>query len=222
MNDSLSRSVLAEFIGAFVLVFVGAAAVTVAPEQGVVVAALAHGLALVSIIYSYGHISGAHVNPAVTVGLLIGGKIDIAKAVGYIIAQFLGGIVAAIVVSLVVPAGTNLGQTTGLLTVTSPWQAALFEGVMTFLLVSAVYQAAAFEKAGIIAGIAIGFTLAACILAGGVYTGASLNPARTLGPAIMAGDLSYILPYFVGIFGGGIIAGLVQTFLFGDTARVKA
>ena len=94
MNDETLRSGLAELIGTFILVFVGGFAV--ASAQGVVVAALAHGLILVGIIYMYGHISGAHVNPAVTAGLLVGGKIDITKAVLYWVAQFAGGIIAAV------------------------------------------------------------------------------------------------------------------------------
>ncbi len=85
---------------------------------------------------------------------------------------------------------------------------------MTFFLVSTVFQAAAFGKAGNLAGVAIGLTLGASILAGGTYTGASLNPARTLGPALIAGHLDYLIPYLIGIFAGGIVAGLVQANLF--------
>jgi MIP family channel proteins len=212
MNDETLRSGLAELIGTFILVFVGGFAV--ASAQGVVVAALAHGLILVAIIYMYGHISGAHVNPAVTAGLLAGGKIDIMKAVVYWIAQFAGAIIAAVVLNILVPGAAAGGQTTGSLTTSAPWSAALFEAIMTFFLVSTVYQAAVYGKAGNVAGIAIGFTLAGSILAGGTYTGGSLNPARTLGPALVAGDLNYIVPYLVGIFAGGIIAGLVQSIVF--------
>jgi len=96
------------------------------------------------------------------------------------------------------------------------WGAAIFELVMTFFLVSTIYQTAVFGKGGNMAGLAIGLTLAGSILAGGTYTGASLNPARTVGPALVAGDLSYVLPYFVGIFGGGILAGLLHTYVLGD------
>ncbi|MBL8163774.1 MAG: aquaporin [Anaerolineae bacterium] len=214
MNNALLKSSLAELIGTFVLTFVGGFAVTVAgqPENGVVVPALAHGLILCTLIYTYGHISGAHVNPAVTAGLLVGGQIKIDKAVAYWVAQFVGAIIAAVVLNALVP-GTNVGQTTGSLTASAPWTAAAFEAILTFFLVSAVYQAAAYGKAGSMAGVAIGLTLTASILAGGVYTGASLNPARTFGPALIAGDLSYVLPYLVGIFAGGIIAGLVQTYI---------
>lgn len=215
MNNELVKASLAELIGTFILTFVGGFAVTIAgqPENGVVVPALAHGLALLSIVYTYGHISGAHVNPAVTAGLLVGGKIRIDRAIFYWVAQFVGAIIAAALLNALV-SGTNVGQTTGSLTATAPWTAALFEAVLTFFLVSTVYQAAVYEKAGNMAGLAIGLTLAMSILAGGVYTGASLNPARTLGPALVAADFSYILPYFVGIFGGGIIAGLLQAYLF--------
>lgn len=211
MDDKLIKASLAELVGTFILVFVGGFAV--ASAQGVVAAALAHGIILVSIIYTYGHISGAHVNPAVTAGLLVGNQIKLDRAVYYWVAQFVGAVVAAVVLNVIVP-GTNVGQTTGSLTTASVWAAALFEAVMTFFLVSAVYQAAAFGKAGNLASVAIGFTLAGSILAGGTFTGASLNPARTFGPALIAGDLSYVLPYFVGIFAGGVIAGLVQTYLF--------
>lgn len=212
MNDNFMKAALAELIGTFVLVFVGAFAV--ASGQGVVTAALAHGLILVAIIYMYGHVSGAHVNPAVTAGLLVGGKIDLMKAIYYWVAQFVGAIIAAVVLNMIVSGAATGGQTTGSLTVSAPWSAALFEAVMTFFLVSTVYQAAVYGKAGNIAGVAIGLTLAASILAGGTYTGASLNPARTLGPALVAGDLSYAVPYLIGIFAGGIIAGLVHSMVF--------
>lgn len=217
MNSKLLSSLIAELLGTFTLVFVGAAAVTVAGSAGgVPVAALAHGLILVGLIYAYGHISGGHFNPAVTAGLLVGGHIDAVKAALYIVAQLVGGIIAALLLSAFITTETGLGQTTGSLTGSAVWTAAAFEAVLTFFLVSTIYQAAVYGKAGNLAPVAIGFTLAGSILAGGVYTGASLNPARTLGPALIAGDLSYLLPYFVGIFAGGIIAGLVHTFLLKD------
>lgn len=225
MNDDLKRELLAELIGTFVLVFVGSAAVLVAPIFGVVVPAFAHGLILLALIYTYGHISGAQVNPAVTLGLAAGGQQDWTKSAYYIVAQFVGGIIAAAVLALVFPQDNaavaaflgdnayNFGQTTGFLTGDSVWTAAVYEAILTFFLVSAVFQAAAYGRAGQLAGVAIGFTLAASILAGGPATGASLNPARTLGPALIAGDTSYLLPYLVGIFGGGIIAGLLQGYV---------
>lgn len=222
MDENLLRESLAELIGTFVLVFVGSAAVLVAPIFGVVVPALAHGLVLCGLIYTYGHISGAQVNPAVTLGLTVCGKQDATRSAYYIAAQFIGGIIAALALVSVFPqdnAGVaaflgensyNFGQTTGFLTEGSVWTAAVYEAILTFFLVSAVIQAAGFGRAGKLAGVAIGFTLAASILAGGPATGASLNPSRTVGPALVAGNTAYLVPYLVGIFGGGIIAGLVQ------------
>jgi len=211
MNNANMKASLAELVGTFILVFIGGAAV--ASAQGVVTAGLAHGLALLFIVYTYGHISGAHVNPAVTLGLLVGRQIDLMKAALYWVAQFVGAILAALLLNVLLGGG-SLGETTGSLTESSPLLAALFEAVMTFFLVSTVYQAAVYGKAGNLAGVAIGLTLGASILAGGTYTGASLNPARTLGPALVSGHLGYILPYFVGIFAGGALAGLAHTYLF--------
>ena len=225
MNDNLQRELLAELIGTFVLVFVGSAAVLVAPVFGVVVPALAHGLILVALIYTYGHISGAQVNPAVTLGLAVGGKQDWTKSAYYIVAQFIGGIIAALVLASVFPQDNaavagflgdnayNFGQTTGFLTADSVWTAAVYEAILTFFLVSAVFQAAAYGRAGNLAGVGIGLTLAASIFAGGPATGASLNPSRTLGPALVAGDTSYLVPYLIGIFGGGIVGGLVHGYV---------
>src|SRR5688572_19623129 len=139
MDRDTLRAGLAELVGTFTLVFIGGAAV--ASGQGVAVAALAHGLALVAIIYLYGAHSGAHVNPAVTLALLIGRKIEIVKAVVYWIAQFVGAILAALVVNALIG---DPGETTGSLTASNVWLAAGLEVVMVFLLVSAVYQAAVY------------------------------------------------------------------------------
>ena len=233
MDNDLMRESLAELIGTFVLVFVGAAAVLVAPIFGLVVPALAHGLILCALIYTYGHISGAQVNPAVSLGLTVAGQQSATKSAYYIVAQFIGGIIAALALAAVFPqdnAGVaaflgenayNFGQTKGFLTDASVWTAAVYEAILTFFLVSAVIQAAAFGKAGKLAGVAIGFTLAASILAGGPATGASLNPARTLGPALVAGDTAYLLPYLIGIFGGGIIGGLVHGFVLNSDEEAQ-
>jgi glycerol uptake facilitator-like aquaporin len=211
MKNETIKAALAEAFGTFDLVFIGGFAV--ASAQGVGVAALAHGLIVAGIIYMWGHFSGAHVNPAVTAGLLVGGQIKLNRAVLYWVAQFAGAIVAAALLNIIVP-GTNIGQTTGSLTENSVWAAALLEALLTFVLVTVVYQAAVYGKAGNLAGVAIGFTLTALILAGGTYTGAALNPARLAGPALVAGDFSYLIPYLVGIFGGAAAAGLTNTYIF--------
>lgn len=137
MSNDLLRPTIAELIGTFTLVFVGGAAV--ASGQGVVAAALAHGLILVGIIFVYGHLSGAHVNPAITAGLLVGRQITLKRAISYWIAQFIGAIAAAVLLNVIIPDGAKLAQTTGSLTASSVWSAALFEAMMTFFFVSAVY-----------------------------------------------------------------------------------
>jgi glycerol uptake facilitator-like aquaporin len=110
MDNRLIRDGIAELIGTFMLVLVGAGAV-VASQGNVVAAALAHGLILIAIISTYGHLSGAHVNPAVTLALLVGRQIVITRAVVYWVAQFAGGILAALVLRAVLPTANNLGQT---------------------------------------------------------------------------------------------------------------
>jgi MIP family channel proteins len=220
------KELLAELLGTFTLCFIGIGAVIVAPQFGVVVPALGHGLILVGLIFAYGHISGAHFNPAVTFGLLVGQKITPMKAGAYMVAQFIGGILAAyLVVGLVGgAAGTavtaflggaefNYGQTSGFLTASNVWQAAAIEAVLVFFLLSAVYQGAVYGKAGNLAPVAIGLTLAACIFATGALTGGSVNPARTFGAALVAGNFNYVLPYFIGMFAGGAIAGGVHGYI---------
>jgi MIP family channel proteins len=216
MSSPLNRDSIAEFIGTFMLVFVGAGAVIA--TRDVVAVALAHGLMLAVIVYTFGHFSGAHVNPAVTLGLLVGGKVNTMRAIRYWVAQFAGGIAAAILLWIVIPEATrgNLGATVPVGEVTN-LQALIIEFVLTFFLVSTVYQAAVYGKAEHMAGLAIGLTLAVGILMGGALTGASLNPARTVGPAVVAGEFDAILFYLVGIFGGGAVAGFLHSTFFKPT-----
>lgn len=207
--DSSTKSYLAELLGTFTLVFIGGLTVTVAGAQGLIIPALGHGLILVVIAFVYGGISGAHVNPAITISLLIGGKIDAVKAGIYIVMQVIGALLAAILINAVLP-GLGAGQATGNLTASNLTGAGILEFFFTFLLATTVWQTAAHGRAGNLAPIAIGLTLAACILAGGVYSGASLNPARSLGPAIIGGDLSYIPVYIIAQILGGALAAVVN------------
>ncbi len=216
--DTSMKSYLAELLGTFTLVFLGGlsvVAVTLAPFSAggnVVIPALAHGLALLAIAFVYGGISGAHVNPAITISLLLGGKIDAVKGGVYIVMQVIGALIAAVVIEAILPDG-NAGQATGGITSSNLMGAGLLEFFFTFLLATTVWQTAAHGRAGNLAPIAIGLTLAACILAGGVFSGASLNPARTLGPAIVGGDLSYVPVYIVAQILGGIAGWLVNGML---------
>lgn len=202
---------IAELIGTFALVFVGAA--TGLYQEGLLAVALAHGLTLAVFAYAFGHISGAHVNPAVTFGLALNGTVKWSDAVVYWVAQFAGALLAAFflrtIVGLVNANAFKGAQTTGILTEQFPYYALVVELVLTFFLVNTVLQTAVAGKGGPLAGLAIGTSLSISILAGGPLTGASLNPARTFGPAVAAGaaanGMMYLI-YFVGPFLGAALA----------------
>jgi aquaporin Z len=224
MNNSLLKAALAEFIGTFALIFVGGAVVSAAIVNGwdVIAPALGHGLIIAGTVFAFGHVSGGNFNPAVTLALLVGGKMQIDRAVIYWIAQFVGAIIAAFILRGVLPADVPMGETTGTLTASAVWTAAVIEAILTFLFVTVIFQVAVHGKAGILAPLAIGLTLTALITAGGAFTGASLNPARTLGPALAAGNLDYLLPYFIGIFGGGALAGAFGAFVMSPGLEPEA
>ena len=207
-----SKVFVAEFIGTFALVFFGAgAAVAHAAPLGV---ALAHGLTLAVMVYVFGSISGTHINPAVTFGLALNKTIQWAEAWTYWGAQFAGAIVAAFVLD---QAGDiDHAFTTGTLTTHNPLAAAGIEAVLTFFLVNTILHTAVAGKAGKFAGWAIGTTLTVAILGGGWMTGASLNPARTFGPALfgpsVADPYTYLI-YFAGPLLGAAVAVMVYRFL---------
>ena len=202
---------VAELIGTFALVFVGSAIGLY--DAGLLAVALAQGLTLAVFTYVFGHISGTHINPAVTFGLALNGTVSWAEAAVYWVAQFAGGVLAAFVlnslVGLVNAEAFAGAQTTGVLTENFPYYAVGVEALLTFFLVTTVLHTAVAGKAGPMAGWAIGTTLAIAILAGGPLTGASLNPARTFGPAAVAGtarDGMLYLVYFLGPLLGSAIA----------------
>ena len=212
-----SKVFLAEFIGTFALVFVGMSAGIV--NAGLVGIALAHGFTLAVFAYAYGHISGTHVNPAVTFGLALNGTIKWGQAVFYWIAQFAGAILAAFLLKTILAdlGGTiEAGAAVGALTEQAPIWAMVMEAVLTFFLVNTILHTAVAGKGGRFAGWAIGTTLAFAILAGGPFTGASLNPARTFGPAIFSvPDITNIYTYVIYLFGpliGSTFAVLVYNF----------
>jgi len=215
-----------EFLGTFALVFVGAAAGIY--SESILAVALAHGLTLAVIVYTFGYISGAHINPAVTLGLAANGTIKWQDAVVYWAAQFAGASLAAFALrTLFTPLQADLinsTATTGVLIAKNlPYHALAVEAILTFLLVNTVLHTAVYGKAGPFAGWAIGTTLMIAILAGGPLTGASLNPARSFGPAIFTSVIkpgtpdyqNYLLYliYFIGPFFGSILAVSLYQFL---------
>ena len=222
MYHRLSTSLLAEFIGTFALIFIGAGAGALG-IGGLVGVAFAHGLVVLGFAYAYGHISGTHINPAVTLGVWAAGKIDAARAFSYIVFQIAGGIVGALVLRWVLGGtATGLGRTAlasglqvGDATITiTPAIGLVLEMILTFFLVNAVMNAGISGKATIPGGLAIGLTLTFCILMGGPLTGASLNPARSIGPAVATGNFDNLWVYLVGPALGGVLAGVLYKTVF--------
>lgn len=222
MENKLSTALVAELIGTFALVFIGAGAGALG-FGGLVGVALAHGLVVLAFAYAYGHISGTHVNPAITVGLLAAGKVSVSRALSYIFFQCLGGIAGALALAWVLGGtGTGLGATKlaqgldvgGQTINVSPGAGLFVELVLTFFLANTVMNAAVSGRAGNLAGVAIGLTLTFCILMGGPLTGASLNPARTLGPALVTGDFIHFWVYLLGPVLGAVSAGLLYKHVY--------
>lgn len=213
------RAPVAEFIGTFFLCFAGIGAIlsntpAVGGGLGIVGIALAHGLALSIGVATFGGVSGAHFNPAVTIGMFVTKRIAAASAVVYIVAQLLGATVAAAVCKATFPvdaiAAANLGIPLPAAWAT-PGVVVGLEFVMTFLLMTAIFGAAVDErgKAVKIGGFAIGLAVTFDILAGGAVTGASMNPARSFGPALVQGYWAWHLYYWIAPIAGAVVAAVV-------------
>ncbi len=209
------KALIAEFIGTFALIFVGVGAIAsnyiIGGQSGLVGIALAHGLTIAVMVSATAAISGGHFNPAVTIGLFVAQKIDAINTFGYVIAQCLGAIFAAFLIKLCMPhdalmavgmgtpaLGANISASMGLLT----------EIILTFFLVFVVYGTAVDKRAPKVGGLFIGLTVALDILIGGPITGAAMNPARHLGPALLGGGLQNLWIYWVGPIVGGILAAV--------------
>ena len=204
----MSQKLIAELIGTFTLIFIGAGTGAIG-AGGVVGIAFAHGLVVLAFAYAYGDISGTHINPAVTIGLWAGKQIDAITAVAYIVVQLIGGILGAFALrSVLGGTASGLGATLLAPNVT-PVQGFVVELLLTFFLVNTIFNTAVNKKAGNHAPIAIGLTLTFALLMGIPLTGASLNPARTLGPAIMTGNYSNLSIYMIAQPLGGILAALL-------------
>jgi aquaporin Z len=234
------RKLIAEFLGTAILVYFGVGAATLSFgfgvagssfSAGVVVTALAFGLTLAALVYAIGQVSGCHVNPAVTIGALVAGRIALREALGYWIAQFAGGIVGALVLWQTVNCSPFYSRsTTGL--GTDGWGAAshihiglrgalLAEVILTTFFVFTVLRATAMGAHAAVAGFAIGLCLTVIHLVGIPITGTSVNPARSLGPALVVGGtaLSQVWLFIVApLIGGVLAAGLDRLFKGEPTA----
>ncbi|HEY9472651.1 MAG TPA: aquaporin [Mycobacteriales bacterium] len=217
-----SKALVAEFVGTLVLVLVGVGSVVFGISlTGSLGIALAFGLVLVALVYAIGPVSGSHVNPAVTMGMVLSGRISPTQAVGYWVVQFAGGIVAAGLLYALAHLGPNIAvhgafgtngfgsrSVLGL----NLGGAFLVEVLLTAVFVFVVLSATATWAIPSSAGIAVGFALAAVHFVGLPLDGAGINPARSLGPAVFArGDaLSQVWLFIVAPLVGGALAALVH------------
>lgn len=220
------KKMLAEFIGTFTLVLLGCGAAVIAGADGTTGIGLAgisfaFGFALIGMAYGIGPVSGCHINPAVSIGAVAAGRMKISQALQYILAQVAGAIVAAFVLMMIATgqadytlAANGLGQNgwgTGYLGEYSLGAAFLFELVATFLFVVVILGATGAGAPAALAGLAIGLTLVVIHLVGINVTGVSVNPARSIGPAVFAGEaaLSQLWLFLVAPVLGALAAGLL-------------
>ena len=214
-----SRAYLAEFLGTFFLCFAGIAAIlsgtpAVGAGGGLVAIALAHGLALSVAVNAFGGISGAHFNPAVTIGMAVTRRIGPAAAGVYIVVQLAAAIVASLICRAMFPPEAVAQGILGL-PLPQAWVSTssllLGETVMAFILMIAIFGTAIDERgrAVKIGGFGIGLTVAFNIMAAGAVTGASMNPARSFGPALVTGIWSFHIYYWIGPIIGAVLAALL-------------
>ena len=206
---TIGPALVAEAIGTFALVFAGCGAIAVG-QLGDAGVAAAFGLAIMAMIYALGHVSGAHFNPAVTAAFAVGRHFPVSRVLPYWTAQVAGAIAAAVVLRLTlgdVPLGVT--QPSG-----SDVQALVWEAILTFFLMLVIVAVATDTRAvGQAAAIAISGAVALGALVGGPISGASINPARSIGPAVVSGDLSHLWIYLVAPPAGAIAAALVYRYL---------
>lgn len=208
--NGIARPLVAEFIGTFALIFLGAGTATVLGGNHVPAVAYAHGFTIMLFVAAFGDISGCHINPAVTAGLAAAGEFPARRIVPYWIAQLAGAIVAAYALLGVFGGPVNhLGATTVDTQRISYAGAAALEAIGTFFLVNTVLHAAVRRAAGPLAPLAIGMAVTVCILMFGALTGGAVNPARTIGPAVATGIYDGLAVYIVAQLVGGVIAGFL-------------
>ena len=224
---STFKKMLAEFIGTCVLVVFGCG-IAIVSGVDLVATALAFGLVIVAMAYSVGNVSGCHINPAVSFGMLIAGKMKLVEFFEYICAQFLGGIAGAGILCAFFGCESGLGanalQTLENGAKVEIWQGLVVEIILTFVFVFAILGVTSKKEFGSAAGVVIGLTLTLVHLLGIPLTGTSVNPARSFGPALLAGGdaLSQIWIFILGPLVGACIAALVFKFFEGKKEEIAA
>ena len=202
------RKTLAEFLATFALVFAGTGAIVVNQQGGGVIGhagvAAVFGLIVIAMIHTFGDVSGAHMNPAVTLAFAVARRFAWRDLPGYFAAQFAGAIAASALLKFLFPASSTLGAT---LPSGSEQQSLILEIVLTAMLMLVVLSVSSGAKEkGVTAGIAIGAMVGLEALFAGPICGASMNPARSLAPALVSGHLEHLWLYLVATFGGALLA----------------
>jgi MIP family channel proteins len=222
-SPRLTSVLTAEALGTFLFFFVGIGAVIMNsggdPGAGLLGVALAHGLALAVLVSALGAVSGAHFNPAVTVAVLVSGRITVPLAAMYIVVQLVAGVAAALALRAVFPEGAPLGTPSVHPAITIPAAIAI-EAILTVLLVLAVFGTAIDPRAPKLGGLAIGLAVAADILMGGPLTGAAMNPARWFGPAVVSGSFDNWYVWWIGPLVGALIAAVIYRLALEERARL--
>ncbi len=220
------KKYLAEFIGTCVLVVFGCgtAIVTQCSTEnyaGYLLTALAFGLVIVGMAYSVGNVSGCHINPAVSIAMLINGKISVKDFIGYVVAQFLGGIAGSVILLLFL--GKNCGFGANGLYNGSIWLSFGIEMILTCVFVFAILGVTSKESFGNAAGLVIGLTLTLVHILGIAFTGTSVNPARSFGPALFAGGdaLKSVWVFILAPLVGAAIAAVTYKFLDPEKKKAK-
>ncbi|MCI1665911.1 MAG: aquaporin [Atopobiaceae bacterium] len=218
------RKYVAEFIGTFVLVLLGCGTAAAVGCKGsevnaaYILTALAFGLSIVAMAYSIGNVSGCHVNPAVSLGVLMTGGMSVRDFIGYVIAQVLGAICGAAIIGVLL--GWDCGFGANGLYQGDVMVSLLVEILLTFVFVMAVLGATSKIENAHVAGLVIGLSLTLVHILGIHFTGTSVNPARSIGPALFAGGaaLSNLWVFIVAPLVGGALAAVVWNYLKGDKA----
>ncbi len=214
MPQPLWKAALAELIGAFALIFMGAGAILAdamtGGKVGLVGIAFAHGLAIATMVSATGHLSGGHLNPAVTGAFVMTGRLSVRSGLVYVAAQLVGASLAAFFLTASFPEAvrkaTMLG-TPALASSVSAGTGIVVEAILTFFLVFAVFGTAVDSRGPKVGGLFIGLVIVMDILAGGALTGAAMNPARAFGPALFAGAWANQAVYWIGPLLGAAVAG---------------
>lgn len=223
MDDSLDpRALIAEAIGTFTLIFAGTGAVMVAAGKtniGLLEIAFAHGLAIALMASALGAISGGHFNPAVTLAMWVTRRIGTISAGGYVVAQLAGAVLASLTLLMLFPQGLRDEANMGAAALGPGIDFARgvgIEAILTFFLVIVIFGTAVDSRAPKLGGIAIGLTITMDILIAGPLTGAAMNPARAFGPALVAGEWTDHVVWWIGPIIGAVAAGLLYHYVLNE------